>query len=254
MPSKCAQYEALGEKHFQYRQIPEAIHWFQRALDRGADPRRHAWHRWQCWMLVGDFERAWEESDRSQAASFGGRGPVQSSRVVVRCLRGFGDAIQFLRFARELRKHCSELVVQAPVRVLPLLRRFPGVDLAVPLEENLAGFDFEIECSDLPYLFRTTLSTLPPTPHLVGIEPGTSAWTKMLKVGIAWAAGEWNACRSIPLEYFGALTDLSGTRLFSLQPWAARSRAARLSGIQVNRRDGTRRRLHSRYGDYHCRS
>jgi len=157
------------------------------------------------------------ESDRSEPASFGGIGPVQSSRVLVRCLRGLGDAVQFLRFARELRQHCTEIVVQAPARVLPLLRRFPGIDEAVSLQTRLTGFDFEIECSDLPYLFRTTLPTLPPPAAISGIETHQTIHDNRPRVGIAWAAGDWNPIRSIPLSCFRLLTDNPGVQLFSLQ-------------------------------------
>ena len=55
-------------------------------------------------MLAGDFEQAWRASDRIR--ELGAEDPhrfwqgeeLAGQRVIVRCLHGFGDSVQFLRY------------------------------------------------------------------------------------------------------------------------------------------------------------
>src|SRR5205823_13382669 len=128
----------------------------------GEDPRENTSYRWTCWMLLGEFERAWHESDLS-GSSIRGQHPFASRHVLIRCLRGLGDAIQFLRYTPALKKRCARVSVQAPAHLIPLLERIRGIDDALPLEHLLTGLNHEseIECSDLPYVFRTTSIDIP---------------------------------------------------------------------------------------------
>ncbi|MGI8742582.1 MAG: glycosyltransferase [Bryobacteraceae bacterium] len=220
---------ALGEAHYQRREITEALVCFLKAIELGADPTTNAFERWSSWMLLGNFERAWKESDQT-GASFRGTLPVTGGRLLIRCLRGLGDAIQFLRYARELREHCDHLTVYAPSRLLPLCPFISGIDEAISVDSPLNGsdYDYEMECSDLPYVFRTTQSTIPSgRGYLRSPVERVSAGCDRLKIGIAWAAGSWNPGRSIPLDLFEPLTRIPGLALYSLQrgPEAGQLRA-----------------------------
>jgi hypothetical protein len=218
--ASAAELGKLGEACFERRAIPEALHYFQREVEAGADPCTHGFQRWACWMLLGEFERAWQESDRS-AGSVCGEPLLTSSRVVIYCLRGLGDAIQFLRFTRQLRRRCADITLQAPARLLPLLEQSPCIDTLVPLDSYLdsGGFDRIIECSELPYLLRTTPDTLPPADaHLRLAVSGNGRHAgPPLRIGVVWAAGSWNPGRSIPLASMEPLFRLPGLSLCSLQ-------------------------------------
>jgi hypothetical protein len=229
--------ETLADECFERRRIPEALFWYERAAEAGGDLLAITQKKWQCWMLLGEFTHAWEEGDRIAALS-GEVFPPVRGHVAIRCGRGLGDAIQFLRYAALLRPRCSRITVLAPPRLLPLLARFKGVDDAVSAWEPDAWpeCDAEIECSHLPYLFRTTCATIPfadgylsldrePPPRVLapGRERGASAGLReapaeaVFRVGIAWAAGEWNPARSIPPSIFAALLETTGVRFVSLQ-------------------------------------
>jgi hypothetical protein len=216
-----------GEAHYDRREIPEALGCFLRALECGADPKNHAFQRWACWMLLGEFERAWKESDEA-GASFRGTASLVSGRVLIRCLHGLGDAIQFLRYAPELRLRCDHLTVHAPAQLLPLCEFIAGIDQSISLDHtlNTQDYDFEIECSDLPYLFRTTQSNIPcgrgylrvPAEQLGRCPPILLPEERnCLKAAIVWAAGSWHPSRSIPLDLLEPLTQIPGLTLFSLQ-------------------------------------
>ena len=78
----------------------------------------------------------------------------------------------------------------------------------------------QIEINELPRIFRTTLSTIPNTvPYLrLKEEPTANCMdSRPLRVGIAWAASDFNRARSIPLELFASLFDTPGASFFSVQ-------------------------------------
>lgn len=236
----------LGETHLGRREVTAALDCFRQALKAGADPGTHAYERWASWMLLGDFERAWQESDRS-GASFRGSLPDTGGRVLIRCQRGLGDGIQFLRYAAALRARCDCLTLQAPARLLPLCQFIHGIDEAFSLESPLQPADYEMECSDLPYLFRATQFTIPLAEGYLKMPPDRIRACRAplpgrLKVGIVWAAASWNPGRSIPLDILLSLSEIPGVQLFSLQRGeeAEQLRALRDGGrvIELEREDG----------------
>lgn len=167
-------------------------------------------------MRRGEFELAWRESNRSES-SFGDCDPFTRGHLLIRCRRGLGDAIQFLRYAPLLKRTCSRLTVEAPAPgLLPLLRLAPAVDEAV--EKAVGEFACEVECSDLPYVFRTALDTIP-DPLWFRLPP--REWqgrrADVVNVGLVWAAGEWNPSRSIPADLLLPLGRLPGLAVHSLQ-------------------------------------
>ncbi len=106
---------ALAEGLLNQRRIREALSAFDVAEAMGADPDGCSAARWMGAMLLGDFEAAWRENDAIRRR--GGPDPhrfwmgeeIRGRRVMVRCLHGFGDAIQFLRFLPRLRALASEV-------------------------------------------------------------------------------------------------------------------------------------------------
>jgi hypothetical protein len=215
-PSAVNASECLkaAEGLYSARQVRRAIPLFQRALDGGFRPGHCSLRLWECWMLLGKFERAWAQSDRD---GFGHLRieHIPRRRIAIRCSRGFGDAIQFLRYAPLLQQHCGSVAVFARDRLLALLEAMPGIE-QIGLLEQLDD-ERAVEASDLPLLFRSTVATLPRTvPYIAGIHPHPRL-REEFTVGIAWGAGDWNRSRSIPLREFAPLAEIPGVTLFALQ-------------------------------------
>jgi len=90
--------------------------------------------KWLQAALAGDFASAWSASDEIQRARlcFSGRerwhrslwngSPIVDRNVLVRCWRGLGDAIHFIRYARLVQAKARSLTVEAPGMLVPLLR------------------------------------------------------------------------------------------------------------------------------------
>jgi hypothetical protein len=222
------------------RDLAAALDHFDRAESAGADADRCAAGRWQVHMLVGDFERAWQQSDAMR-----GRGApdphrlwqgeeLQGRRVMLRCLHGFGDAVQFLRYAGRLRKIASTLITEVPPRFVALARCFDGVEEVVTWCEQAPPeqpkWDVQVEVMELPYLFRTQLNELPLSTRYLRLPPRLTVRSTLsqhdgLKVGVAWSAGEWNPSRAIPIETLQTLFETRGCTFWSLQDGSYRSRS-----------------------------
>lgn len=176
--------------------------------------------RWTKHMLRGDFESAWRESDLIRASGipdpnrFWDGEPVDGRRVILRCLHGFGDAIQFLRYAPRLADRARSLVVELPPRMLELARFIDGISQTATWNDppRREDWDCQIEVMELPYAFRTKLSNLPiarnyltiPQQHQQDIAQRMGWWERP-RVGVVWASGEWNPARSLS---FSLLRDL----------------------------------------------
>ncbi len=187
------------------------------------------------WMRLarcGDLERAWAASDRIRARHacvtndtlprqyqmvWDGTS-LAARRVLVRCYHGLGDTIQFIRYAPLVRSIAAHVAVWAQPPLLPLLDRMAGIDELLPLHDGTPNteYDVDVEVMELPYVFRTTLATVPNrVPYLVA-EPIPIA-REGLRVGIVWRAGEWHSQRSLPFAVLARLLDCSHVSWYCLQ-------------------------------------
>lgn len=220
---------ADAERLLDARRVDEAWDSFAAAESAGADPDRCGAGRWQIAMLRGDFEAAWEESDAIRAR--GTQGPdclwsgeaIDGKRVIVRCLHGFGDAVQMLRFAPELATRAAHVTYEAGPRLLPLMRSFPGVEDAITWTDPDPAWDVQIEVMELPYLFRTTVQRLPVEKQYLTLRDEEIADAaarlgpkRRARVGLVWTCGGWNPSRNVPPEELAALRGLDAD-LWSLE-------------------------------------
>ncbi|HEY0759664.1 MAG TPA: glycosyltransferase family 9 protein [Acidisarcina sp.] len=214
----------------QRRRVQEALALFGCAEQAGMDADRCAGGRWQCWMLLGEWEKAWVESDRIRARAspdanrFWDGTPVDSKRVMLRCLHGYGDAIQYLRFAPAIRKRAARLIVQVAPALVELGSYFDGVDEVTTWGANAGAepkWDTQIEVTELPYLVRPTIKDASPvTPYLrlpVTSRVCDRASRAIPKVGLVWTGGAWDDSRSIPFSLVRELLRCEAVEFWSLQ-------------------------------------
>jgi hypothetical protein len=188
--------------------------------------------RWTAHMLRGDFDSAWRESDFIRASGppdphrFWDGEPIDGRRIILRCLHGFGDAVQFLRYAPQLAARARSLVIELPPRMLDLAAFIDGVSQTTTWNDppRREDWDCQIEVMELPYLFRTELSDLPiarnyltiPQHHQQDVARRMNSW-KRPRVGIVWASGEWNPARSLSFSLVCKLMLSSDCEFWNLQ-------------------------------------
>ena len=207
--------------------IEVAVQLYETAERAGYDADACSGGRWICHMLLGDFERAWVESDAISlrgnpdrhrfwdGKSFHGR------NVLIRCLHGLGDTIQFIRYAPLIRKYARTVTIEAQPALKRLLRQSEVADVVITWGEPEPPWDQQMEIIELPRIFRTRLETIPNhIPYLrVPYAPATAAseGAEYLRIGVVWASSGYNPERSVPLKEMARLLDIPGLSFFSLQ-------------------------------------
>jgi hypothetical protein len=186
---------------------------------------------WTDAMRRGDFAAAWQFSDAFLAArrdeecwhlprheQWIWRGePLDGRRVLIRCYRGYGDIIQFIRYAPLVRERATEVIVWAPAPLLPLIERVAGVDRVLPLHDGEvdAEYDVDVEVMELAHVFRTTVETVPrEVPYVTpadsaqltadrkAVSPVSCQLSAVSspRIGIVHEGGDWDDRRNVPLE------------------------------------------------------
>ena len=168
---------------------------------------------------------------------------LQGRTVLLRREQGFGDVIQFVRYAPMLKALGATVWLQVGAAMNGLAKRFDGVDRVFTDGDALPDFDFYVHLPSLPRLFGTELQTIPSNvPYLRPSDEHLAKWKKRLgetstfKVGLVWAGHpnhlrDWE--RSIPLKALMPLAGVEGVRLFSLQKGDASAELASVSDLAV---------------------
>jgi hypothetical protein len=235
------------------RSLAEAIALFHRAEQDGAPPDACAGGRWTAHMLEGDFAAAWRDSDSIRQRGMADRHrfwlgeDLQNRRVILRCLHGYGDTVQFLRYAPRLRSLAAHLMVEVAPAMVELAQDFDGVEnVSTWGADVVAGhtWDVQVEVTELPYVFRTEKSELPLAERYLRLPAEAVCRAKRVmgssrhrRVGLVWAAGEWNRSRSIPLSLLQPVLDCHGYEFWNLQGGTARPEWVSGSAERQHRRD-----------------
>ncbi|WP_205960343.1 hypothetical protein [Ramlibacter henchirensis] len=209
-----------------------------------AHARKQAGARWLAFMRAGDWESAWRETDSMEADRRAGRVPRDDAHlywdgtspegrsVLIRCEHGLGDTLQFLRFIPAIAHQAGELHFMVQPPFVPLLRGAPGLGQVHNgwLGPNWPAHEVELEVMELAYALRATTATvLPPYPHLAAqaqrLAPVALAHDGRPRVGLLWAASDWDTSRSIPWSCLEPLLALPRLRFFSLQQGRAADQA-----------------------------
>jgi hypothetical protein len=236
----------LAVEHLSNRRISDSLDHFHHAERLGSDPDECASGRWSCWMLLGEFEKAWQESDSlcmrgtPDPNRFWDGLPFTGKRVILRCLHGYGDAIQFMRYAPLIRREASYLIVETHPEMVSLFRGTPFIDEVITWtgpDKRSPEWDQQIEIMELPRAFRTTLQTIPnAVPYLFVGEQARERSRALLggsgktRVGILWASSYWNPARNIELAKWSPLLELTGFAFYSFQRGPEREELRLLNG------------------------
>jgi hypothetical protein len=216
-----------AEYYLDSMRLSEALTSFTLAEAQGFDPDRCAAGRWQCHMLSGNFECAWVESDRISRRGgpdphrFWNGEPLDGNSILIRCLHGLGDTIQFVRYGALIRSKAKHLVIEAQPRLKTLLQYSGLADEVITWGEKEPPWNQQIEINELPRIFRTVADTIPScVPYLKApteVKPPFYDGDRHLRVGLVWTAGAFNPSRSISLDLFEKVLATPGADFFSLQ-------------------------------------
>jgi len=194
------------------------------------------------------YARRWRDGDRMKRPAFyrpelewkGPREqPLPGRRIAIYGEQGFGDVIQFIRYAPLMQRDGATVYAVVQPEVATLIEgSMPGV-LCLNSQRRIEA-DHHVALMDLPMHYGTTLETVPATvPYLQA--PGDKVlqwqdrlepWNGKFKIGLAWSGSPRqvnNLNRAMPLRELTAICDLPGVQCFSLQ----KADAGELAGLQL---------------------
>jgi tetratricopeptide (TPR) repeat protein len=158
-------------------------------------------------LAMGDYERGWHEFEwrwrdptfKVYARNFKqplwlGQESLEGRTILLYAEQGFGDTIQFCRYAPMVKARGATVIMEAAPPLLPLLRTLKGVDELVAFGQRLPPFDFQTPMMSLPLAFDTRLESIPAeVPYLAADPERVEKWREILgprrglRVGLAWS-------------------------------------------------------------------
>jgi hypothetical protein len=190
--------------------------------------------QWMEHMRRGEFDRAWRNSDillrqhlaappdahdvpRHQQVVWNGAS-LHGKRVLVRCYHGLGDTIQFIRYVPLLKTIAAHVTVWAQPSLITLLSTACGIDRIISLHDGTpdCDYDVDVEVMELPYVFRTTVETIPARIPYLHVDASALDNCKM-KVGLVWRGGDWDPRRDVPFDLLTRLAEIQEISFYVLQ-------------------------------------
>jgi tetratricopeptide (TPR) repeat protein len=153
---------------------------------------------------------------------------MKGSRILLHAEQGFGDAIQFCRYATMVAEQGATVYLECPPKLSRLFSTLKEVKKVIPRGEELPEFDLHCPLMSLPMVFGTEIKTVPGTVSYLSADPAdVLRWQKQFadqpdayRVGLVWAGQsthQKDRHRSLSLHSFAGLSLLPGVRFYSLQ-------------------------------------
>ena len=256
-PNHATSWYNLGLLRQDQMKLAEAMNCFERAIALSPDYHETRSAKAMLQLLLGDFaagwagyESRWHVPGAVKAREFGrprwdGSDPG-GRRILVHSEQGFGDTIQFCRYATLLAQRGANVTLECQPELKALLQSLEGVRQVIAAGESPPDFDVHVTLLSLPLLFGTTLQNVPArVPYLRPPADRVERWRSRLansdskrKVGLAWSGkvGYRNdRGKSTTLAALADLARVPDVRFFSLQKGEpARQTASPPAGMDIH--------------------
>lgn len=235
-PEKIETLLSLGSALRDARQFDAAETVFSAAIARRSDGRDGWLGRAVTRLVRGDLKNGWEDFEHrwkrpTPGTEWDGR-PLNGETLLIQAEQGFGDAIQFARFAPLAADRGARVVLEVHPALTRLLRRLdPRLEIH-PSDQSPPPFDLHCPIMSLARLLGATLDNLPAPPFYLTPDPKEAAQTAaaiqaatkdgetVLNVGLCWAgnpAHKNDHNRSVPAALLAELLETPGVAFWSLQ-------------------------------------
>ena len=234
-PRLVEAHGGLGATLGRLDRVDEALASYDRALALSPHYVDGHYSRGTLLLSLGRFAEGWPEHEfrrlkpgvplrRFAAPEWGGE-DLRGRTLFCHAEQGFGDTLQFIRFAAELASRGADVVVEVPRPLLVICGSVEGIGV-VAAGGAPPRFDYHSPLMSLPLKMGLTLEQLPVrTAYLKASPERIAAWQPRLpegrlRVGIAWQgnpSAEVDRGRSLPLRAFAPLLAIPGVALVSLQ-------------------------------------
>ncbi len=261
-PDNIAALLNRGNTLFILGQAEEAFACFRRVQELKPDLAEARLYEGMCRLAAGDYTQGWRQFEsrwglpvfRAARRQFAqpewlGEADIAGKTILVHAEQGFGDTLQFCRYATLLARTAT-VILEVPRPLVRLLSTVAGVSRVIALDDPLPDFDAHCPMLSLPLACGTTVETIPgDVPYLRADPAQAASWRKRvsnlpgLKVGLVWSgaprpgqptANRIDRRRSTSLDRLAPIAQVPGVSLVSLQKGDAGAQARiSASGIAI---------------------
>ena len=234
-----------------------AVRGYQRAIElRPGDAEAH-WNEGLARLALGDYKGGWPKYEwRWRNTRLGvtqppldvptwtGQEPLDGKSILIFQEQGYGDAIQFVRFASMVASRGGRTVVACDDTLLEIFSSVSGVDAttAGPLSDFDA--DYQVSLMSLPLALGVTLRNLPAAPYLEADPAKVDTWRRRFselegkrKVGLVWSGNPLFAAaaqKRCPVDVLQGLLSVPDIAWISLQKDSSDADMSRLRASASN--------------------
>jgi len=235
-PENAQAHNSLGYVASRLRQSQKAIAYYERAIELQPNYVQAHLNFGMTLLQVGDYARGFAEYEwrplngfHSPHPKWDGQ-PVPEKTLLIHTEGSAADAVQFARYLPLAAKRCKNLILACPADLISIFATIPGIgQIREPGQIGVVEFDTYLPLMSLPYIFKTTLDSIPTTvPHIDAValrrrkENPSLLWPRSdyPRIGIAWASDLTNGDdrhRSCQLHEFLPILSMPGIAFYSLQ-------------------------------------
>ena len=239
-PDHCKALTNCGATLHQVRRFDEELSLYERVVSLVPDSPDAHYNASLCRLLIGDFEHGWQKhewrwqtahmaSDRRNFAPplWLGSPDVAGKTILLHAEQGFGDTIQFCRYAPLVAAAGARVILEVQEPLHELIGTLAPAVEVLSRGRVLPDFDMHCPLLSLPLAFSTRLATIPSAaPYLRAGAKAATDWDVRLgsssrrRIGLAWSGRPTHTNdrnRSIPLQSMLPLLDGVDAAFVSLQ-------------------------------------
>ena len=212
----------------------DAVAQYDRALALDPNHAGARFHRSLNRLLLGDLKGGFEDYEWRWAGNDAVAAPPQvpgprwtgaedlrGKTLFLYSEQGFGDSIQFARYAAPLAERGARVLLEVHPPLKALLATVPGVAGVTAMGEPRPAFDYQCPLLSVPLACATTLETIPARVPYVHVDEALRArWRARLaglprpRVGLVWSGSRLQSGdrkRSIPFAGMAPIVAASAT-------------------------------------------
>lgn len=258
-PGHSEAHSALGSALAAQGHVEEALACYRQALELKPDLAEALWNRSLAHLSQGEFRDGWLSYETRwkvrglklqqrypERSPWLGKESLRGKTILLHAEQGYGDSIQFCRYAPLLAAEGARVLLGVPSGLTRLMSSLEGVAQVVA-QSPIPAFDHHCPLLSLPLALQTQLETIPAeVPYLRASPHDQSVWAARLgartlpRIGLVWSGSSTHANdanRSIALQELLPLVR-SEVQWVSLQKEIRASDATLLSGLERMHRAG----------------
>ncbi|MCB5185469.1 tetratricopeptide repeat-containing glycosyltransferase family protein [Methylobacillus gramineus] len=229
-PKYAIAYNNRGNLFLDNRMIEEALVDYAQAAKLDPGQNKFRWNQGLMQILLGQYLEGWKlyeagfetagfargERKRCPQPQWLGKFDVKGKRVLLYAEQGYGDTMQFCRYAHQVAALGAQVILEVQAPLVGLLKSLGEQFIVVAQGSGFTEFDYHCPIMSLPMVFGTTLETVPAeVPYLVADKSRQSAFnlgvSNQMRIGLVWsgsASHKNDHRRSIPLATLAGLLKL----------------------------------------------